>query len=115
MDQICVFCGSSPGSNPLYIETARGLGRTLARQGLGVVFGGGSVGLMGALADSAIEAGGRVTGVIPQQLVARELDHSHITELRVVDSMHERKALMAELADGFIALPGGAGTLEEIS
>jgi uncharacterized protein (TIGR00730 family) len=115
MERICVFCGSSPGSTPVYLESARKLGQTLAGEGLTAVFGGGSVGLMGALADATMEAGGKVIGVIPEQLIARELDHAHLTELRVVKSMHERKALMAELSDGFIALPGGAGTLEEFS
>jgi uncharacterized protein (TIGR00730 family) len=115
IERVCVFCGSNPGLNPVYLEAATNLGRFLAQQGVGVVFGGGGVGLMGALADAATAAGGRVTGMIPEQLMARELGHSQITELRVVGSMHARKALMMELADAFIALPGGAGTLEELS
>ncbi len=110
-----MFCGSSPGFDPIYLETARSVGRFLARERLGVVFGGGGVGLMGALADAAMAEGGRVTGVIPQQLMARELGHSQLSELRVVRSMHERKALMMELGDAFLGLPGGAGTLDELS
>jgi uncharacterized protein (TIGR00730 family) len=115
MARICVFCGSSPGTDPRYLEAAREMGRTLAGRGLGLVYGGGSVGLMGAVADAVLEAGGEVTGVIPQVLQIRELAHRRLTSLRVVGSMHERKALMAELSDGFIALPGGMGTLEELS
>lgn len=112
---VAVFCGSSFGSDPAYAEAARLTGRTLAERGIGVVYGGGHVGLMGAVADAALEAGGRVVGVIPRQLDDRELSHTGVTELHVVESMHERKALMAELSDAFIALPGGAGTLEEIA
>jgi uncharacterized protein (TIGR00730 family) len=115
LDRVCVFCGSSPGSDPTFIEAAQRLGRILAERKLTAVFGGGSVGLMGALADSVIEAGGRIIGVIPDQLMARELGHTGLTELQVVASMHERKARLMELSDGFIALPGGAGTLEELS
>jgi len=111
--RICVFCGSSVGSRPVYVAAARELGRTLAERGLGVVFGGGKVGLMGVLADAALAAGGEAIGVIPEALVAREIAHNGLTELRVVHSMHERKTLMADLADGFIALPGGYGTFEE--
>ena len=111
--RICVFCGSSVGSRPVYVEAARELGRTLAERGLGVVFGGGKVGLMGVLADAALAAGGEAIGVIPEAMVAREIAHNGLTELRVVHSMHERKTLMADLADAFIALPGGYGTLEE--
>jgi len=111
---VCVFCGSSTGRNPSYHRLADRLGRTLAQRGLGVVFGGGRVGLMGALADGALAAGGEVIGVIPQALMDREIGHRGLTELRIVGSMHERKAVMAELADGFIALPGGIGTLEEL-
>jgi uncharacterized protein (TIGR00730 family) len=111
--RICVFCGSNPGASPVYAETARTLGETLARRGLGLVYGGGKVGLMGAVADGALAAGGEVVGVIPHALVVREVAHQGLTELRVVDSMHERKALMADLADGFLVLPGGIGTLEE--
>lgn len=112
--RVCVFCGSSIGGNPAYRRVAEALGRTLAGRGLGVVYGGGRVGLMGALADAALGAGGEVIGVIPQTLMDREIGHRGLTELRIVGSMHERKALMAELADGFVALPGGIGTLEEL-
>jgi uncharacterized protein (TIGR00730 family) len=115
MKRICVFCGSSPGHDPRYLEAARTMGHTLARRGLGLVYGGGSVGLMGAVADAALAAGGEVIGVIPQVLQIRELAHRSLTTLHVVGSMHERKALMAELSDGFVALPGGMGTLEELS
>jgi uncharacterized protein (TIGR00730 family) len=115
LTSIAVFCGSSPGHDPAYAEAARTTGRTLAERGIDVVYGGGHVGLMGAVADAALEAGGRVVGVIPRQLYDRELAHHGLSELHVVESMHERKALMAELSDAFIALPGGAGTLEEIA
>lgn len=111
--RICVFCGSSAGDRLAYTRAARELGGALARQGLGLVYGGGKVGLMGVLADAALEEGGEVIGVIPQALVDKELAHDGLTELRIVHSMHERKALMAELARAFIALPGGYGTLEE--
>ena len=113
MKRICVFCGSSVGGRPEYAETARALGAELARRGLGLVYGGGRVGLMGVLADAVLARGGEVIGVIPRGLVARELGHTALTELRIVDSMHERKATMAALSDGFVALPGGLGTLEE--
>ena len=113
MKRVCVFAGSSPGSRPQYAAAARALAVELVRRGLGLVYGGGSVGLMGVLADAALSAGGEVIGVIPQGLASRELAHAGLTELRVVSSMHERKALMAELVDGFIALPGGLGTFEE--
>ena len=112
--RVCVFCGSSTGTLPAYRRLADRLGRTLAASGLGLVYGGGRVGLMGAVADGALAAGGEVIGVIPQALIDREIGHRGVTELRVVGSMHERKALMAELGDGFIALPGGIGTLEEL-
>ncbi|MCW2789396.1 MAG: family Rossman fold protein [Aeromicrobium sp.] len=112
---IAVFCGSSFGTDPAYEAAARLTGRTLAERGIDVVYGGGHVGLMGAVADAAVEAGGRVIGVIPRQLDDRELAHHGLTELHVVESMHERKQLMADLSDAFIALPGGAGTLEEIA
>ena len=115
MRRVCVFCGSSPGSNGRYLEIAREVGRTLARRGLGLVYGGGSVGLMGAVATSALEAGGEVDGVIPRALEARELAHGGLTRLHRVASMHERKAKMNELSDAFVALPGGMGTLEELS
>lgn len=114
MKRLCVFCGANTGTGPRYLEAARELGTTLARAGVGVVYGGAGIGLMGALADAARTAGGEVIGVIPQNLMAREVAHRHLEDLRVVGSMHERKALMAELADGFIALPGGVGTLEEL-
>jgi uncharacterized protein (TIGR00730 family) len=115
MKRICVFCGASSGNDPRHAEAARALGRLLAHRGLELVYGGGSVGLMGTVADAALGAGGRVIGVIPQVLQIRELAHRGLTDLRVVGSMHERKALMAELSDGFIALPGGMGTLEELA
>jgi uncharacterized protein (TIGR00730 family) len=110
---VCVFTGSSLGARPEYQTAAAALGRTLAGRGLGLVYGGARVGLMGTVADAALAAGGSVIGVIPQALVAKELAHAGLTELRVVGSMHERKAMMADLADGFVALPGGWGTLEE--
>jgi uncharacterized protein (TIGR00730 family) len=111
---VCVFCGSSPGRDPRYAAQAAVLARELAARGIGVVFGGGSVGLMGVLADHVLAAGGRVTGVIPHGLAARELAHRGVADMRVVPTMHARKALMAELADGFVALPGGIGTFEEL-
>lgn len=114
MRSVCVFCGSSPGRDPRYAAQAAALARELAARGIGVVFGGGSVGLMGVLADHALAAGGRVTGVIPHGLAARELAHRGVADMRVVPTMHARKALMAELADGFVALPGGIGTFEEL-
>jgi len=112
--RICVFCGSSLGSDQVYADAARAAGRTLARRRIALVYGGGRVGLMGVLADAALNAGGRVIGVIPQSLLEREIQHMGLSELQVVSTMHERKTKMAELASGFIALPGGAGTLEEI-
>jgi uncharacterized protein (TIGR00730 family) len=112
--RICVFCGSSPGAKSEYKEAAQLLGRLLAAENIGLVYGGAEVGLMGAIADAALQAGGEVIGVIPKHLVAKEVAHKSLTDLRVVDSMHERKALMAELSDGFIALPGGFGTFEEL-
>ena len=114
IQRICVFCGSRPGSRPEYLEAARELGRLLAERRIGLVYGGASVGLMGALASAVLGGGGEVIGVIPEALVQRELAHDHLTELRIVGSMHERKALMAELSDAAIALPGGFGTLEEL-
>jgi uncharacterized protein (TIGR00730 family) len=111
---VAVFCGSSFGNDPAYAEAARLTGRTLAERGIDVVYGGGHVGLMGTVADAALEAGGRVVGVIPRQLHDRELTHRGVTDLHVVESMHERKQAMADLSDAFLALPGGAGTLEEI-
>jgi uncharacterized protein (TIGR00730 family) len=112
--RVCVFCGSSPGRDPRYAAQAKALARELAARGIGVVFGGGSVGLMGVLADHALAAGGQVTGVIPHGLAARELAHRGVADMRVVPTMHARKALMADLADAFVALPGGIGTFEEL-
>jgi len=112
--RLCVFCGSSPGARPAYVATALALGRLLADRGIGVVYGGASVGLMGAVADGALAGGGEVIGVIPRALAAKEIAHTSLTELHVVETMHERKALMSGLSDGFVALPGGIGTLEEI-
>lgn len=115
MRRVCVFCGASAGRAPAYREAARQVGATLAGRGLELVYGGGSVGLMGALADGALEAGGHVIGVIPRALQLRELAHAGLTSLHVVGSMHERKAKMAELSHAFLALPGGLGTLEEFA
>jgi uncharacterized protein (TIGR00730 family) len=112
--RLCIFCGSSPGARPEYAEATVELARLLAERGIGIVYGGASVGLMGLLADTAMEAGGEVVGVIPSALERKEIARHGLTELHVVDSMHERKALMAELSDAFIALPGGSGTLEEL-
>ena len=114
MKCVCVFCGSSQGGSPVYLASARRLGTLLAAAGLRLVYGGASVGLMGAVADAALDAGGAVTGVIPRSLWEREVGHTGLTDLLVVESMHERKARMAELADAFLALPGGVGTLEEL-
>lgn len=114
MARLCVFCGSALGARPVYREAAARLGRTLAERGHGVVYGGSSIGLMGALADAAIDAGGEVIGVIPQSMVAREIAHHRLHALHVVTSMHERKAKMVELADAFLALPGGHGTFDEL-
>jgi uncharacterized protein (TIGR00730 family) len=110
---ICVFCGSSRGARPAYVEAARGVGSALARAGLGLVYGGGRVGLMGTVADAALAEGGRVIGVIPEPLATSEIAHDGLTELHVVRGMHERKALMAEKSAGFLTLPGGVGTFEE--
>lgn len=110
---VCVFCGSSPGSRPVYAEAARRVGAALAAADLGLVYGGGRVGLMGCVADAALAAGGRVLGVIPEPLAIKELAHGGVTELLVVPGMHERKALMALHADAFLTLPGGIGTFEE--
>lgn len=109
-----IFCGSSSGSDPAYADAARRTGRILAERGVGIVYGGGRVGLMGAVADGALGAGGHVIGIIPRALVDRELGHTGLSDLEIVETMHERKARMAEIADAFVALPGGAGTLEEI-
>ena len=113
MKRLCVFCGSSHGANPAYAEAAVTLGTLLAKRGIGLVYGGGNVGLMGVIADAALAAGGEVIGVIPKSLADREVAHHGVTDLRVVDSMHTRKAMMAELSDAFIAMPGGVGTFEE--
>lgn len=114
LKRICVFCGSSLGARPSYRQAAERLGELLAERGIGVVFGGGCIGLMGALADAALHKGGEVIGVIPESLVHREIAHQGVTKLHVVETMHQRKALMADLSDAFIALPGGYGTLEEL-
>ncbi|HXI84109.1 MAG TPA: TIGR00730 family Rossman fold protein [Verrucomicrobiae bacterium] len=111
---LAVYCGSSPGLLPEYKEAAMTFGALLAREGIALVYGGGNVGLMGAAADGALQAGGKVIGVIPHALVAKELAHRGVTEFYPVDTMHQRKQKMADLADGFVALPGGIGTLEEI-
>jgi uncharacterized protein (TIGR00730 family) len=115
VDSVCVFCGSSTPNDPRYREAAVELGALVATRGIRLVYGGGRVGLMGALADAALAQGGRVTGVIPVGLFSREVGHTGLTELHEVGSMHERKRLMYDLADGFIALPGGLGTLEELA
>ena len=112
---ICVFCGAATGRDPSFAAAAAVTGETLARRGIRVVYGGGRLGLMGTVADAALAAGGEVVGVIPRGLVDRELAHPTLTELRIVETLHERKAQMAELADGFLALPGGLGTLEELA
>lgn len=114
MNAVCVYCGSSPGEDPAYAAAATAVGRLLAASGRALVYGGGHVGLMGTVADAALAAGGRVIGVIPRSLEEKELAHRGLSELRVVGSMHERKAMMADLADAFLALPGGLGTLEEL-
>ncbi|MFT0859053.1 TIGR00730 family Rossman fold protein [Ancylobacter sp. G4_0304] len=114
MRRVCVFLGSNSGNRPAYRAAATALGTALARQGLGLVYGGASVGLMGAVADAALSAGGEVIGIIPQRLVDKEVAHPGLSDLRIVQSMHQRKALMAELSDAFVALPGGVGTLEEL-
>lgn len=114
MRRLCVFCGSSAGARPEYLAAAQTLGRALAERGVGLVYGGARVGLMGAVADAALAHGGEVLGVIPRALEEREIAHPGLTELRVVESMHERKAVMSDLSDGFVALPGGLGTLEEL-
>jgi len=111
---ICVFCGAATGRVPAYVDAARVVGEMLARRGIVLVYGGGSVGLMGALADAVLDAGGQAIGVIPQQLVDREVAHAGLTELHVVKDLHQRKARMAELSDAFITLPGGIGTMEEL-
>src|SRR5574344_1589623 len=114
LKSVCVFCGASAGARPVYREAATNLGHSLAARGLTLIYGGGAVGLMGTVADAALAAGGEVIGIIPQSLERAEIGHSGLTRLEVVDGMHARKARMAELADAFIALPGGLGTLEEL-
>jgi len=114
MRRICIYAGSNFGSEPAYANAVRDLATLLAERGIGLVYGGGKVGLMGVLADTALAAGGEVIGVMPRALIDREIGHAGLTDLRVVDSMHERKALMAELSDAFVAAPGGIGTLEEL-
>ena len=110
---LCVFCGSSVGARASYTKAAQQLASLMAKRGIGLVYGGGNIGLMGVMADAVMSAGGSVTGVMPRNLLAREIGHAGITDLRVVDTMHQRKALMADLSSGFIALPGGYGTFEE--
>lgn len=114
MKNICVYCGSSPGRLEAYADGARALARALVARDLGLVYGGASIGLMGLIADTVLQLGGRAVGVIPKALARKEVAHKHLTELHVTQSMHERKTLMAELSDGFIAMPGGIGTFEEI-
>jgi uncharacterized protein (TIGR00730 family) len=114
MQSLCVFCGSSPGRRPEYVELARTVGSLVAERGLTLVYGGGRVGLMGALADAALAAGGRVVGVIPQMLLDREVGHAGLSELHVVRTLSERKTLMSDLSDAFLALPGGIGTMDEL-
>ena len=113
MRRVCVFCGSSVGNQPAYAEAAQAMGAVLAKRGVGLVYGGGNVGLMGVVADAVMAHGGEAIGVIPQSLADREIAHGGITQLHVVDSMHARKAMMAELSDAFVAMPGGVGTFEE--
>jgi uncharacterized protein (TIGR00730 family) len=114
LKRICVFCGSNSGRNPSYAHAAQAVGRLLCERGIELVYGGGHVGLMGTVADACLKGGGRVIGVIPRALANREIAHSGLTELRIVGSMHERKSVMADLSDAFIALPGGYGTWEEL-
>lgn len=113
MKRICVYCGSSIGNQPIHREAAQAMGAVLASRHIGLVYGGGNVGLMGVIADAVLAGGGEVIGVIPQSLADREIAHGGVTDLRVVDSMHARKAMMADLSDAFIAMPGGVGTFEE--
>ncbi|MAW99674.1 MAG: TIGR00730 family Rossman fold protein [Sphingomonas sp.] len=114
MKRLAVYCGSATPADPVYIEAARHVGRSLAERGIGVVYGGGKLGLMGAVADSALAAGGEVIGIIPQALVNAEVAHQGLTELHVVETMHERKARFTELSDGFVTIPGGTGTMDEL-
>ena len=114
MGRICIFCGSRAGNNPIYLQVAQQVGETLAKQGIGIVYGAGNTGLMGAVADGALAVGGEVIGVIPEDLVAREVAHGNLTQIHIVSSMHERKALMADLSSAFLTLPGGYGTFDEL-
>lgn len=114
MKAVCVYCGSSPGNRPEYIETAKAMGRTLAERGIALVYGGGKVGLMGTVADAVLAHGGTAIGIIPEALMSKEIGHAGLTELHVVRSMHERKQMMADRADAFVAMPGGIGTYEEL-
>lgn len=114
LKRIAVYCGSATPADPIYIDVAREVGRALAERGIGVVYGGGRLGLMGAVADAALQAGGEIIGVIPRALVDAEVAHHGCTELRVVENMHERKALFTDLSDGFVTLPGGVGTMDEL-
>lgn len=114
MKRLAVYCGSASPADPIYIETARHIGRTFAERGIGLVYGGGRLGLMGAVADACLEAGGEVIGVIPEALVSGEVAHRGCTELHVVANMHERKAMFTELSDGFVTIPGGVGTMDEL-
>jgi uncharacterized protein (TIGR00730 family) len=114
IERVCIFCGSRLGNRPIYRSHAARVATLLAERGIGIVYGGGSIGLMGVVADAALRAGGEVIGVIPEVLMAREFAHPNLTRLHIVRTMHERKALMSDLADGFIALPGGFGTLDEL-
>jgi uncharacterized protein (TIGR00730 family) len=115
MKAICIYCGSSPGHDPIYVETATAMGTAIAKRGMTLVYGGGRVGLMGTVADAALAAGGDVIGIIPQSLVDKEIQHRGVTKLHVVDSMHTRKAMLIELSDAMIALPGGFGTYDELA
>ena len=112
--RICVYCGSSPGKNPAYTLAAKSLANAMCERGIGLVYGGAAIGVMGAVADAVLAAGGEAIGIIPESLAVKEVAHENLTDLHVVASMHERKAMMADLSDGFVALPGGWGTLEEI-
>jgi uncharacterized protein (TIGR00730 family) len=114
MKRLAVYCGSATPGDPVYIDAARAVGRTLAERGIGIVYGGGRLGLMGAVADAALAAGGEVIGIIPQALVAAEVAHRGLTELHVVDTMHQRKQAFTDLSDGFVNLPGGTGTMDEL-
>ncbi|MFJ2986681.1 TIGR00730 family Rossman fold protein [Collimonas sp. NPDC087041] len=114
MKSLCIYCGSSPGASPVYAQAARAMAQAMVNDNIALVYGGGNVGLMGIIADEVIRLDGRATGVIPEALLQKELGHKGLTQLHIVKDMHERKAMMAELSDGFIAMPGGVGTLEEL-